>query len=449
MSLLVVGISHRTAPMSVVEQVVLGAAAGGPGLRARIHGQEDVSEAVVVTTCNRLEVYTEAETFHGAVAQVGDTLATAAGVPLEELTEHLYVHYEDRAVSHLFSLTCGLDSMAVGERQVLGQVRAALSEAQDDGHAGTVLNPLFQHALRVGKKAHTETALDRVSHSLVSLALEQVSAHLPEPPEVRAVLIGAGAMSGLAAATLERAGVCDLVVVNRTRSHADRLVQRYGGRAAEWTELDQLVGAADLVITTTGAPGTVLDAQRVTTARGGRSQPLAVIDLAMPHDVDPAVGQLPDVRLWGLAQLQEQAATLPPGGGAGEKVLDEVHDLVTGEVAAYLAARRVHEVGPTVAALRARAAQVVEAELHRLGQRLPDLPEQQAAEVRRAVQRVVDKLLHTPTVRVKELAGSGPSGPPYGDYAAALRELFDLDPHDVATVSAPPAGTDQAGRGIR
>jgi glutamyl-tRNA reductase len=440
-SLLTVGISHRTAPMSLVEQVVFGSG-DETGLEARVVEQEDVTEAVVVSTCNRVEVYTEAETFHGALAQVGGAVAAAAGVPMDLLTEHLYVHYEDRAVSHLFSLACGLDSMALGEAQVLGQVRDALGRAQRAGHAGPVLNQLFQQALRVGKRAHTETSIDRVSRSLVSLALDQVADHLPDLTRARTVLVGAGAMSGLAAATLVRAGVSDLTVVNRTRVHAERLAYRHGARAADWEALDRLVGHADLLVSCTGARETVLRAEQVAAAREGVGRPLAVIDLAMPHDVDRQVGNLHGVRLWGLAELQEQADQEQDGApDEATGPLREVQDLVTAEVAAYLAARRMQTVAPTVTALRRRAAEVVDGELDRLRRRLPDLAEEHEHEVRHALQRVVDKLLHTPTVRIKELAGSSDDAR-RGDYAAALRDLFDLDPRDVATVSAPPAVTD-------
>lgn len=436
MSLLVVGLSHRSAPMDLLERVALGAE-GVEDLTALVHRQEDVTEALVVATCNRTEVYADAHTFHGALAQIGASLATRTGVPLEELTEHLYVHYEDRAVSHLFLLACGLESMAVGESQVLGQIREALAVAQRSGRAGGVLNPLFQHALRVGKRAHAETDIDEVSRSLVVLGLERAARHLGDLRGLRAVLVGAGAMSGLAAATLVRAGVTDLTVVNRTREHADRLVRTHGGAAVDWSGLTEAVGTADLLITCTGAVGHVIGADVVARSRGRGVRPLVVLDLAMPRDVAPAAGRLPGVHLWGLAELrghlaaQQRAAA---GPSVAEDIIAGVQDLVTAEVAAYLISRRTQQVGPTLAALRARAATVVDAELTRLGQRLPELSEREQAEMRRTVQRVVDKLLHTPTVRVKKLVGDDDGG----DYAHALRELFDLDPGDVATVSSPP-----------
>lgn len=437
MSLLVVGVSHRIAAMDLVERVVAGVAQTGD-LEARVCRQEDVAEAVLLSTCNRVEVYTEAHTFHGGLAQVGGLLAAASGLELEELSDHLYVHFEDRAVSHLFSLTCGLDSMAVGESQILGQVRDALTLAQSAGHAGAVLNRLFQQALRVGKRAHNETAIDQVSQSLVALALSRARDHLDSVPAARTVLVGAGSMSGLAAATLARTGVADVTVVNRTRAHADRLAAAHGGRSADWADLPALLRRAELVITCTGALDLVLPHDLLAAARHGHRAPLAVIDLAVPHDVDPSVADLPGVRLWGLARLQQEVSSSVPS--QQEDALAQVRDLVTGEVADYVASRRVHQVGPTVAALRARASEVVEAELGRLAHRLPELSEAETGEVRRTVQRVVDKLLHAPTVRVKQLTGLGEDLPVGGDYAHALRELFDLDARDVAAVSSPPPG---------
>lgn len=437
MSLLAIGVSHRSAPIDLVERVVAGI--GTPQqLRREVSAQEDVSEVVVITTCNRVEVYTEAETFHGALAQVGALLSTAAGLPIDALAEHFYVHYEDRAVSHLFALACGLDSMAVGESQILGQIRQALAKAQEGGDAAGALNPLFQQALRLGKRAHSETSIDQVSRSLVSLALERSRPHLPDLSRASAVVVGAGSMAGLATATLTRSGVGELTVVNRTRSRADRLAAGYGARAGDWDDLGELIASADLVLTCTGAQDVVIGADTAAAAMAapsrGRGRDLVLIDLAMPHDVEPAAERVPGVHLFGLAQLQ-QGQTQDSGGA---DAVGQVRELVAGEVAEYLAGRRANRVGPTLAALRARASEVVEAELSRLDRKAPGLDPAQAAEVRRTVQRVVDKLLHTPTVRVRELAGQGQTEQGSEDYAGVLRELFDLDARDVAAVATPP-----------
>lgn len=434
MSVLVVGLSHRSAPIDLLERVALDAE-GAHRLAGRLHSGGHVDETMVVATCNRLEVVVEAATFHGALTEIGEALCDVSGLDRDALTPHLYVHYDDRAVSHLFSLACGLDSMAVGESQILGQLRDALADGQQLGHLGPALNPLVQRALRVGKRAHAETRIDAVSRSLVALGMERAARVLGDLTTARTVVVGAGAMAGLAVATLARAGVEDLTVVNRTGARAQRLAELHGARSAPWEQLTTLVGGADLVVTCTGAVGTVLDARTVARARaeaGRTGAPLVVVDLALPHDVDPEVARLTGVRLWGLAELQQE--------GVAEEARSDgsvaaVRDLVTAEVAGYLAERSAARLGPTLAALRASAARVVDGEMARLDQRLPHLPADERAEVRQTVQRVVDKLLHTPTVRVKQLQSGEPA-----DYAHALRELFDLDPHEVAAVSTPPPG---------
>ncbi len=429
MSLLVLGLSHRSAPLELLERVALSPERGDTLVDA-LSGAESVGEAVVLATCNRVEVYADAATFHGAVSEVGEALSRATSVPIDRLTDHLYVHYEDRAVAHLFSVACGLDSMALGEAQVLGQLRTALREARERTLLGSVLDGLFQRALRVGKRAHSETGIDRVGGSLVGAALDEASAVLGPLDRRRVLVVGAGAMSSLAATTVGRRGVAELVVLNRTAATADRLAAATGGRARPWAELPEALAEADLVISCTGAVGHVVTAEAVAAAQRARAgAPQVYADLALPRDVAPEAADLDGVSVIGLAELGgllDQDLTAPEVKAA--------QDLVVGEVAAYLTGRRAESVGPTVAALRSRAADVVAAELNRLDQRAPTLSDQQRAEVQRTVHRVVEKLLHAPSVRVRELAGSGGSG----DYAQALRDLFDLDPHDVAAVSVPP-----------
>lgn len=458
MSVLVVGLSHRSAPIDLLERLALGPEGTGR-LAGQVHGGEHVEETLVLATCNRLEVVVEAGTFHGALAEVGEALCELSGLSREDLTPHLYVHYDERAAAHLFSVATGLDSMAVGESQILGQLREAFTDARRRDHLGPALNPLLQRALRVGKRAHAETTIDEVSRSLVTLALDRAAGVLGDLTSARTVVVGAGAMSGLAVATLARAGIEDVVVVNRTRERAERLAQLHDVRSDSFDRLATLVGSADLVITCTGASGHVIDAETLARARcgaGRSSAPQVLLDLALPRDVAPDVTRLTGVRLWGLAELQTDGARLDL---ASESALGDVEQLVAGEVADYLVERRTTRLGPTLAALRASAARVVDGEMTRLDQRLPELAADDRAEVRRTVQRVVDKLLHTPTVRVKQLQAAGEPG----DYAHALRALFDLDPHEVVvetspaldvprevteamSASAPAPGTDRAAR---
>jgi glutamyl-tRNA reductase len=397
-----------------------------------VSGGQNVSEAVVLATCNRVEIYAVAATFHGAVTEISEALAAVSGVPLAALREHLYVHYQDRAITHVFSVACGLDSMAVGEGQILGQLRVALRAAQKRGEAGATLNTLFQQALRVGKRAHSETGIDGVSVSMVEAGLRH-SADVRGPlSDTRVLVIGAGSMSSLAATTISRLGSADLVIINRTLAKAEHLAAATGGRALPLRDLVPALSQADLVISCTGAVGHVITAETLAAADVSRTGgPQVLIDLALPRDVAPDVADLPDVHMVGLAELGEILAA----DGSSAPHVKEVRELVIAEVAAYLTYRRANEVAPTVRALRSRAAAVVAAELARLDQRLPeDLSKNSRAEIQLAVHRVVEKLLHTPTIRVKELAGDEKGG----DYTQALRELFDLDPQDVAAVSAAP-----------
>lgn len=431
MSVVVLGLSHRSAPIALLEAAALDPVSAA-ALASVVWGGENVSEAVVLATCNRVEIYAVAETFHGAVTEISEALAAASGVPLAVLREHLYVHYEDRAIAHVFSLACGLDSMAVGEGQILGQLRMALREAQKREQVGATLNTLFQQALRVGKRAHAETGIDRVSVSMVEAGLRH-SADVRGPlADTRVLVVGAGSMSSLAATTISRLGSAELVIINRTLAKAEHLAAATGGRALPLDDLQLALSQADMVISCTGAVGHVITAEILSAAAQARTGgPQVVIDLALPRDVAPNVADLPGVHVVGLAELGEALAS----DSTFEPHVKAVRDLVVGEVAAYLAYCRAHEVAPTVAALRSRAADVVSAELSRLDQRLPeDLSKNTRAEIQLAVHRVVEKLLHTPTVRVKELAGDGKSG----EYTQALRELFDLDPDDVAAVSALP-----------
>ncbi|OAR26292.1 glutamyl-tRNA reductase [Streptomyces sp. ERV7] len=510
MSLLVVGLSHRSAPVSILERASLSADAQVKLLQDTL-AAEPAAEAAVLATCNRIELYADVDKFHAGVAELSTLLAQHSGVGLEELTPYLYVHYEDRAVHHLFSVACGLDSMVVGEGQILGQIKDTLALGQELHTAGRLLNDLFQQALRVGKRAHSETGIDRAGQSLVTFGLEQLAVGVPVETwakDKRALVIGAGSMSSLAAATLARAGVREVIVANRTPARAERLAEilTESGTAARTVAMGEVareLTRVDVAVSCTGATGLVLTAQAVgeavgavaatdahapatpegcpadfaATAAAGASlaaysavaeaeavreqgEPvdadslelhgswadnatgarpargripaqtgpvrLALLDLAMPRDIDAAVHRIPGVRLVDIESLAEASADAPMAAD-----VDQVRSIVSDEVAAFGAAQRAAHITPTVVALRAMAADVVAGEVARLEGRLPDLDDRQRAEVTQTVRRVVDKLLHAPTVRIKQLAAE-PGGAGYAD---ALRTLFDLDPETVAAVS--------------
>ena len=424
MSVLVVGISHNSAPVSLLERVALDAD-GVTKLIADAQVCGSVAETAVIATCNRLEVYAEVDRFHGSVEDLSRLLVERAGETTESMLPHLYVHYEDGAVSHLFHVAAGLDSMAVGEGQILGQTREALRSGQEHGSLGPALNVLFQQALRVGKRARAETGIDRAAPTLVSAAVERV---LPAGVTGRRVVVlGAGAMAALATATVVRGGAADVVVVNRTPDNAERVATEHGARSAPLADLDVELGRADLLVTCTGAAGVLVAAAQIHAARPDK-RPLAIADLALPHDVEPAAADLPGVRLIGLADLAEQLRDTD----AGREVVD-VRRIVGEEVTAFLAARRQANVTPTVVALRSMATEVVDAEMARLVARRPELDDEARREVLRTLRRVADKLLHQPTVRVKELADEAGAV----SYATALAELFALDPEAVDAVTRP------------
>jgi glutamyl-tRNA reductase len=447
-SVLVVGLSHKTAPVATLERAAVSGDTLGKLLRD-VALLPDIAEAFVISTCNRVEVYAEVDRFHGGVNGVCELLAQYSGIPAAELTASLYVHYEDRAVQHLLAVASGLDSVVVGEDQILGQVRTALRVAGEHGTLGRSLRDLGRLALRAGKRARAETGIDRLGISLVSVGTQLAAEQLGLPGESRALLagqtilvVGAGAMSGLAVATAARSGASRVTVANRTRSKAERLAAGVGGEVADFAGLPRAIAESDLVISCTGAGSLVITEHTVRAALAAREagRPLVLLDLAMPRDVDSAAAALPGVSVIGMDELRGSG-----GAAVGADEVAAVRAIVEEEFAAYGSAVRAARVTPTVVALRAKAATVVDAELARLTGRLSEdgLSGQVLEEIAQTVRRVVDKLLHAPTVRVKELASS-PGGE---EYAAALRVLFDLDPRAVEAVTRAeleaPNATDQ------
>jgi glutamyl-tRNA reductase len=411
---MVVGVSHRTAPVPVLERLAA-APADLPQLLADLLTGEFVGEALVLSTCNRVEVYAGVAGFHGGLTEIVAALARRAGCTPTELAPYAYVHYDAEAVRHAYLVATGLDSMVIGEAQILGQLRDAYAVAAEQDATGRLLHELMQQALRVGKRAHAETGIDRAGQSIVSAALDLAG----EIAGRSALVVGAGAMGALALATLRRAGAGPLYVHNRTPDRAVRVAELHGAVPVPVLDLSTV----DIVVSATASRGHVIGPADVT-------GPVIIIDLAVPRDVDPAVAALPGVRLIDLERLGE--ALRYSGGLDADRAAVEA--IVATEVEAFLSWLRGLDVAPTLAALRGRADQVVAGELSRLANRHPELTDEQRADVAHTVHRVVQQLLHQPTVKVRELA-AGPGGDRYPEL---LRELFDLDVPSSGAVADIP-----------
>lgn len=425
MSVVVVGANHRTAPLDLLERM----AVTGDRLPKLLHdlaAGEHTSEVVVLATCNRTEVYLVAERFHGAYREVRDFFADLTFLPPERFAESLYVHYDDHAVRHLFEVAAGLDSAVPGEHEILGQVKDAWDVARTEGTARRGLNLLFRHALEVGKRARTETSIARHVTSVSQAAVILAGDRLGGLAGRRAVLVGAGAMGRGMGSFLADAGVAELVVANRTVDRARELARlaSHGrtGLSAGAIGLDDLasvLGAADVMFAATGSPEVVVTEDVVRTGVAGRRAPLLIVDIAVPRDVDRAVAGLGGVE---LLDMEAVTAFTDAGVAGRRREVSAVQRIVAAELDRFAAEVDARGVAPLVTALRERAESVRRAELDRSAGRLSGLTPQQRETVDAMTRGMVAKLLHDPTVRLKDAAGSS-----RGDRLAdSLRDLFDL-----------------------
>jgi glutamyl-tRNA reductase len=416
----VVGANFRSAPLELLGRLAIDAERR-PKVLAALLDLEHVHEAVVVSTCNRVEVYTAISRFHGAAGDVRRFLAEVAGLALEELTGHLYDYYEERAVRHLFSVAAGVDSMVVGEAQILGQVREAFAAAQAERTVGPALSALFAQAIKVGRRARSQTGIGAGQRSTVSVGLRVAAGQLDGLAGRRVLLVGAGGLARLAGRAVREAGAGELVVANRTPATGAALARELGGRAAPLDRVADELAAADLVIAATAASTPTVTAAAVAAALRERAgAPLVVLDLGVPRDVEPEVRGLPGVV---LADLDALRAVLETDEGPRREV-ERVRALIARETTAYLSGQREARLVPTIRALRARAEQVRQQELAKASTRLAGLDERQRAAVEAVTRGLVNKLLHDPMVRGKTLAARAD-----GDlYVAALRQLYGLDP---------------------
>jgi glutamyl-tRNA reductase len=414
----VVGANYRSTPLELLERLAIDAERR-PKALAGLLDLEHVHEAVVVSTCNRVEVYVAISRFHRAAADVRRFLADFHGLGLGEFTDHLYDYYEERAVQHLFAVAAGVDSMVVGEAQILGQVREAFQAAQAERSAGPVLSALFTRAIKVGRRARSETGIGAGLTSTVTVGLRVAAGQLDGLAGRRVLLVGAGGLARLAGRALHEAEAGELVVANRTMATGTALARALGGRAVPLDAIAGELAAADLVVAATAGTTPTVTADTVAAAVTGRDRPLVVLDLGVPRDVEPGVRELPGVV---LADLDALRAVLETDEGPRREV-ERVRALIGQETAAFMGGQREARLAPTIRALRARAEQVRQRELAKASTRLAGLDAQQRAAVEAVTRGLVNKLLHDPMVRGKSLAAR-----PDGDlYVATLRELYGLD----------------------
>lgn len=418
-SIVVMGVSHRSAPLELLERCTV-AAADVPKRLADLATCANVSEAVVVSTCNRTEAYVVAEKFHAAFGEMRDFFCTLSGAAPAELSDHLYVHYDDDAARHLFRVASGLESAVVGEHEILGQVRTAWDTARTEGTAGAVLNHLFRHSISTGKRARTETGIARGTASISHAAVSMAKSHLGTLEDAQVLVVGAGEMAEGMIVALAAAGPAAVQVANRTPSHAEALAARVGGHHLPLGSLEDALVEVDLLLTSTGASSVIVDHASVGAIIERRAaRPLLIVDIAVPRDVDPAVARLAGVTLLDMDDLSRFAEA----GQAGRQAeVAAVESILADETERFSTDRTAREMAPLIESLRGKVEAVRQSELERALAAHPGLDDDAREALERATAALVNKLMHQPTVALRSAAGKAK-----GDRLAdSVRDLFDL-----------------------
>jgi glutamyl-tRNA reductase len=417
MPILCLGVSYRHAPVELLERLAF---ADEEYAKAydRLGGLESVREAVLLSTCNRVEVYAEVEGYHQGFQDLKRFVAESREVDMEDFAEPLYSHYEDQAAEHLFSVAAGLDSMVLGETQILAQVRAAFRRAEAEGATGPAVSALFRQAVRAARRVRAETRIGASPAAFVEAGSTLAAQHLGGLEGRSALVVGAGTMAELAVEALRARGIRDVLVLGRRPRRAQRLAARTGARHGGLDDLEAALAAADLVVSSTGATGTVVTVRAV---RGGVAggRRLFLLDLAVPRDVEPAAADVPGVA---VADIDDLRGVLADSRTTGADEVEMARAVVAEESRKYTVARRAARVAPLIEALHARGERVRAAELRRIAARLQGLSEREREAVEALSRGIVRTLLHDPVIRLKDLAGRGLEDP----HAQALIELFDL-----------------------
>ena len=421
MSVVAVGLNNRTVPLDLLERMTV-TDSRVPKALDDLRSRDHIGEVVVISTCMRTEVYAVAEKYHGAVQDIRNFMADLSGRPPEDFVDHVYSFHDEGAVAHLFRVACGLDSAVVGESEILGQVKDAWERSRAAGAAGPVLSGLFRHAVEVGKRARAETGISRGITSVSQAAVAMAADRLGSLNGRKILVLGAGDMGeGMAVALAGAARAGAVLVANRTWSKARSLAERVGGEAIEFGALGPALHDVDLLLTSTTAPAVILesdDLEPVMRERGDR--PLLVVDIAVPRDVDSAVGDLPGVTLLDMDDLRAFAAS---GLESRRREIAHVEEMIADQVERHMSVAHSRTIAPLVRSLYDHAEGVRAAEVERLRARLDHLDPKDKDAVEAMTRRIVATLLHDPVVRMKEAAGTA-----RGDkLAETIRALFDLD----------------------
>ena len=428
MEIIAIGLNHRNAPVEMRAKLApLGAdiQSALAALTRKARNQDSsLTEGAIISTCNRVEVYGVTDGCSDGIGQLVEFLSESSQVPVHELENYLDYYRGEEAVAHLFTVACGLDSLVVGENEILGQVRDAYELARDTKAGSPVVLKLFRRAVTVGKRARTDTAISRNPASVSSVAVGLAKKTFGDLSKCRALVIGSGEMGQQALRNLVLSGVSEVVISNRTRAHAEIIARQYNGRVADFDRLETALSEADIVISSTAAPHTVIHALQVEEAMSARSdRPLVIVDIAMPPDAEAEVGDVENVFLYNLDDL---GMAVQGNLEKRQQEIPKVEALVAAEVGEFMNWFHSLDMVPTIVALRRHADQICQSELQKAMRRLGPIDDRQREIVQAMAKRLTNKLVHTPTVRLKERANEQHAS----QYSELLRDLFDLNSHE-------------------
>lgn len=419
MSIVVLGVNYHTTPVTLLEKVMIPVSAMSDALQV-LSGRSDIREVVVLSTCNRTEVYAVAERFHAAQKDILEFLCTTSGVSADEITPHLYSQFDDDAVVHLFEVAAGIDSAVLGETEIVGQVRDAWDFAMKQGTSRSTLNLLFRYALESGKRARTETGISRSTASVAHAAVEMSEEILGSLSSKHVLVVGAGEMGEGVSGALSRAGTASITVLNRTASRAEALAQKIGASVADFSTLEVELAKADVVVACTGAGEIVINHELMVRVGHVRTAPILIVDIALPRDVAASVADLPGVTLRDLDHLSQWAQR---GIDKRSSEVGQVRTIIGQEVDRYLLDQTQRQAAPLVAQLRKYVEDIRQAEVERFDAGLAALTPEQRELVESISHGIINKMLHAPSVRLREAAGT-----PQGErLSAAVRDLFSLE----------------------